>query len=125
MLKRLRYAFRGLIHVFQTESSFRWQILAAFLVLVLMNVYALANWQRIILLLLISSVLVLEVINSVLERLVDSFKPRVHPVVAEVKDMMAGAVLVSSLTSAIVGFMILWPFVRVTLLEILSAFGYV
>ena len=125
MLKRLRYAFRGLVHVFQTEPSFRWQILATFLVLVLMNVYALANWQRIILLLLIGSVLVLEVINSVLERLVDSFKPRVHPVVAEVKDMMAGAVLVSSLTSAIVGFMILWPFVRVTLLEILSAFGYV
>ena len=120
MLKRLRYAFRGLMHVFRTEPSFRWQILAAFLVLVLMNAYALANWERIILLLLIGSVLVLEVINSVLERLVDSFKPRVHPVVAEVKDMMAGAVLVSSLTSAIVGFMILWPFVRVTLLELLA-----
>lgn len=111
MLKRLRYAFRGLIHVFQTEPSFRFQILAAFVVLVLMNIYPLAHWERIILLLLIGSVLVLEVVNSVLERLVDSFKPRVHPIVAQVKDMMAGAVLVSSLISAIVGLMIFWPYV--------------
>lgn len=111
MLKHFHYAMRGLIHVFQTEASFRVQVVFAILVLILMNVYPLASWQRIILLLLIGSVLVLEVINSVLERLVDSFKPRMHPVVGQVKDMMAGAVLVSSVISAIVGLMILWPYV--------------
>lgn len=125
MLKRLRYAFRGLVHVFQTETSFRFQVFAAFIVLLLMNVYALANWERIILLLLIGSVLVLEVVNSVLERLVDSFKPRVHPIVAEVKDMMAGAVLVSSLISAIVGLMIFWPFFQSSIYHLLSTTVYV
>lgn len=111
MLKHLRYAVRGLVHVFQTEASFRVQVVFAIVVLILMNIYPLLSWERIILLLLIGSVLVLEVINSVLERLVDSFKPRVHPVVGQVKDMMAGAVLVSSFISAIVGLMILWPYV--------------
>ncbi|MEK7665903.1 MAG: diacylglycerol kinase [Patescibacteria group bacterium] len=111
MLKHIHYATRGLFHVFQTEVSFRVQLGVAIVVLVMMNVYPLMNWERIILLLLIGSVLVLEVINSVLERLVDSFKPRVHPVVGEIKDMMAGAVLVSSVVSAIVGVLIFWPYV--------------
>jgi len=111
MLKHFRYALRGLVHVFQTEASFRVQVVAAIVVLVLMNLFPLEIWEKIILLLLIGSVLVLEVINSVLERLVDTFKPRVHPVVAELKDMMAGAVLVSSVISAIVGILIFWKYV--------------
>ncbi len=111
MLKHFRYALRGLVHVFQTEASFRVQVVAAIVVLVLMNLFPLEIWEKIILLLLIGSVLVLEVINSVLERLVDTFKPRVHPVVAQVKDMMAGAVLVSSVISAIVGILIFWKYV--------------
>lgn len=106
-----RYAVKGLKHVFASELSFRLQVLAAVVVIVLMLVFPLALWQRIILLLLIASVLVLEVINTVFERLVDTFKPRVHPVVGEIKDMMAAAVLIASIASAVVAFLLFWPYI--------------
>lgn len=110
-IKHLVHAVHGLIHVWRTEMSFRLQVLAAAIVVVFMFVFPLVVWQRVVILLLIAAVLILEILNSVTERLLDAFKPRLHPTVAEIKDMMAGAVLVSSLISVIVGFMIFWPYV--------------
>lgn len=110
IVKSFRYAINGLGHVFATELSFRLQLLAGTVVVLLMMIFPLALWQRVILLLLIVSVLVLEVINTIFERLVDAFKPRMHPVVAEIKDMMAGSVLLASIVSAIVGILIFWPY---------------
>lgn len=111
LVKSMRYAVRGLITVFRTELSFRLQTLAALVVIVLMYVFPLSQWQRVILFMLIGFVLTLEVVNTIFERLVDAFKPRVHPVVAEIKDMMAAAVLISSVLSLIVGVIIFWPYV--------------
>ena len=109
--KSFRYACRGLGHVFASELSFRLQVLAGVAVIVLMMIFPLALWQRVMLLVLIASVLVLEVINTIFERIVDAFKPRIHPVVGEIKDMMAAAVLLASLVSAIVGLLIFLPYV--------------
>lgn len=110
LARSIGYALKGLAHVFKTELSFRLQILAGAVVVVLMLLFPLPLWQRIILLLLIASVLVLEVINTIFERIVDTFKPRIHPVVGEIKDMMAAAVLIASITSGVVGFLLLWPY---------------
>lgn len=110
LVKSVSYACKGLAHIFKTESSFRFQVVFGFLVIVLMFVFPLAVWQRIIITLLVGSVLVLEVINSVFERILDAFKPRVHPVVADLKNMMAGAVLITSAVSAIVGLFIFLPY---------------
>ena len=111
IVKSFGYAFRGLRHVFKSELSFRLQVLAALVVIVLMLVFPLALWQRVMLLTLIAAVLVLEVINTVFERIVDTFKPRIHPVVGEIKDMMAAAVLLASIVSAVVGILIFLPYV--------------
>lgn len=55
-------------------------------------------------------VLILEVVNSVFEQLVDLLKPRLHYVVGEIKNMMAAAVLLASLAAAVVGGVIFWPY---------------
>lgn len=113
LVKSLRYAVKGLGEVFRSELSFRLQLAAAGVVIVLMMVFPLLIWQKIILLLLIGCVLVLEVINTVFERIVDTFKPRAHPVVGEIKDMMAAAVLIASVIATIVGFLLFWPYVTI------------
>jgi len=51
-------------------------------------------------------------VNSIFERISDAFKPRLHPIVKEVKDMMAGAVLLASIFSVIVGVLIFYPYVQ-------------
>jgi diacylglycerol kinase len=51
----------------------------------------------------IGFVLAAELLNSALESLIDHMHPEKHPVVGQVKDMLAGMVLVLSLTALVVG----------------------
>lgn len=108
--RSLRHALRGLREVARAEQSFRLQLVAAMLVAVSLAVFPLATWERILLILMIAAVLVLEVMNSIVERLADALQPRISPMVREVKDMMAATVLLTSLTAVAVGVMILGPF---------------
>ena len=53
--------------------------------------------------------MILEVLNAVVERLADLVKPRLHPILHDVKDMMAGAVLLSAIGAAVIGIFIFLP----------------
>ena len=109
--KSFIYALRGLRTVFREERNFRVQIFAAVAVLVLAWFLRLRAWEILVILLVSAFVLVLELLNSVTERLIDVFRPRLHHAVAEIKDIMAGAVLVSSVTSVIVAVIIFVPYI--------------
>ncbi|MDD5043543.1 MAG: diacylglycerol kinase family protein [Patescibacteria group bacterium] len=110
--KSFRYAGRGLRQVFREEQSFRLQILAAILVVILAFYFQIATWQIIVLFLVITLVLVLELINSIFERMVDIIKPGIHEYVRGIKDIMAAAVLLASLAAIIIGLFIFWPYLR-------------
>lgn len=107
--KSVIHALRGVSVVFRSEQSFRLQVYLGVFVLVFAGLFQVNTFEWIMLVLLIGSVLILELINSILERIVDSFKPRIHPIVRDIKDMMAGAVLIASLISAAVGVVIFYP----------------
>ncbi len=109
--KSIKHAFLGVRLVFKSEQNFRIQVITAVTVLVLATLFHVTTFEYIILLLLIVSVLSLEMINSVFERIVDSFKPRIHPIVKEIKDIMAGTVLIASLVSALIGMTIFCPYI--------------
>lgn len=109
-LKRsLKYAFRGLRMIFKEEQSFRVQLTVGLIMIIMACYFPLMNWERVALIMMITLVLILEVINSMFEKMVDILKPRVHHYVESIKDMMAGAVLLASLASIIVGILILLP----------------
>lgn len=110
LLKSFYYASRGIGIAWRYEQSFRIQVVATCVVLGLMVWFKVVLWQAIALLLLIIFVLTLELINSILERFVDVFKPRIHPMVEEIKDLMAGAVLIASLGALVVGLLIFIPY---------------
>lgn len=107
--KSFRHAFRGMGVVFRAEQSFRIQVIVAVVVIALAAAVKVTAFEWTVLLLLIGAVLSLELINSVFERIVDTFKPRIHPVVRDIKDIMAATVLIVSVVSAIIGFTIFWP----------------
>ena len=117
--KQLKKSFgcatNGLTTVFRSEQSFRLQTIAAFFVMVLAYAFRVSHTEIIILFLLVASVLILEIINSIFERVLDAFKPRLHPIVKEAKDMMAAAVLLVSLFALIIGALIFYPYVKLIL----------
>jgi diacylglycerol kinase len=55
------------------------------------------------------TVLVLELINSSMERLVDLVKPQLHESARDIKDLMAAAVLMASFFAVLIGLMIFLP----------------
>lgn len=107
----IRHALRGLFLAYKTERSFRIQILAAIFVIATVFILPLQTWERSVLLLVAMLVLVLELLNSSVERMVDLVKPRLHEYAADIKDIMAGAVLLASLFALLLAAVILGPHV--------------
>ncbi len=103
-------AFRGLATAYRTERSFRLQSLAAVALVAILFLLPLQAWERAVLLLVATLVLVLELVNSSLERLTDLAKPRLHAYAGEIKDLMSGAVLLASIGAAVLGAFILGPY---------------
>lgn len=109
LMKSFKHAAHGIMVVFRAEQNFRIQLIAAVLVLVAALWFQVRYEEWIILIFLIGAVLVLELVNSILERIVDTFKPRIHPVVKDIKDIMAAAVLIASFIALLVGVTIFYP----------------
>ncbi len=109
LLKSFTHAFRGLKLAYKTERSFRIQVAAFCVIIVLIVLVPLQLWEQSILLLVTMFVLVLELLNSSLERLVDLAKPRQHAYAGDIKDLMAGGVLVAATFALVLGLLILGP----------------
>lgn len=108
--KSFSHAWRGVIIVFKTEQSFRVQTLTGLLVIIFACLFQVRWTEFIVLLLLVGAVLSLEMINSILERIVDTFRPRIHPAVRDIKDIMAATVLTVSVIAAVIGIIIYLPY---------------
>ena len=113
-LKRLqrsfKYAMHGFVYVFKNEQNFQIQLSIGFLVVLAVIFFKVQIWQAIILLMLITLVLVLELINTIFERIIDILKPRIHSYVEIIKDIMAAAVLIASFGSTIIALLIFMPY---------------
>lgn len=110
--RSLRHAFDGIGYALKNEKNFRIEILFAFLVISLIFVLKVKNWEAIILILMVMWVLISELTNTVLERVVDILKPRIHPYARLIKDLMAAVVLISAVGSVIVGLIIFYPYIK-------------
>lgn len=100
----------GLETLWKQEPNFRYQSWVAFLVIALGFWVGITSREWIVIGLLIGAVLVMECVNSVLERLANGLSPRVRPWVRDAKDIMAGGVLLTSCMAAVVGALIFWPY---------------
>ncbi len=68
---------------------------------------SLTQWA--VLTLTIGFVLVSEMLNTVAETLVDMISPDYHPLAKIIKDVTAGAVLLTAIVSVIIGLLVLGP----------------
>lgn len=111
LLKSFKYALTGLNKVLWEEQNFQIDLFAALLILFLAVYFQIKAWQFIILILVIALVLILEIINSIFERLLDLLKPRLHNYVEDIKDMTAAAVFIGAICAFLIGLIIFLPYI--------------
>jgi diacylglycerol kinase len=100
----LRYAIKN-------ERNFQIELLVASIVIFLLITFDMMAWERVLILFMITWVLAAELVNTVVERISDILKPRIHPYARLIKDLMAAAVLVSAIASLIIGGVLFAPYV--------------
>jgi diacylglycerol kinase len=110
-------AFRGLKYVLRNEQNFQIELLIGIFVVLLMFIFEIRSVEKVALFLVIFFVLVIELFNTILERVVDILKPRVHPYAQLIKDVMATAVLFAALGAIIVGITIFYPYIKELFLQ--------
>ena len=110
LIRSFGYALKGLFKTFREEQNLRIQTGLSLLVVVLGIYFKIGSLEWVLLVLAITLVLVAEVTNSAVERIIDVLKPRINTYVKEIKDIMAAAVLLSSTAAVIIGLVIFSPY---------------
>ena len=115
LFKSFKYAINGLIKIFKEEQNLRIQFFLGFLVLSLSWFFKIEKIELLLLIISIGLVLLMETINSAIERVADVLKPRINDYIKEIKDITAAAVMIASIISLIIGFVIFWPHISALL----------
>ena len=102
-LKGFYYAGRGIVLAVR-ERNFRFHLCAmAFVIFFAAKFYDFSRGEWAALLLTCGAVLSLEAVNTAIERLCDKLSPKQDPKIGAVKDIAAGAVLISAIIAVAVG----------------------
>ena len=102
-LDSFRYAVEGIVHAFRTQKHMRFHFFTVVLVLSIGLLLRLGRVEMAILFIVVSGVLVAEMMNTAIESVVDMITQAYHPLAKLAKDIAAGAVLIASITAAVVG----------------------
>ncbi|MBI4313438.1 MAG: diacylglycerol kinase family protein [Candidatus Omnitrophica bacterium] len=102
-------AITGLDFAVQTQRNLRWHVVAACAVILAAAAFGLGRIEVALLVLVIGIVLCAEVLNTAVELTIDLLKAWEHPVAKVVKDVSAGAVLVTVLMAIVIGFLLFGP----------------
>ncbi len=108
-LRSFKYAFSGLWALLVHEHNSRIHFTAAILAVAMGFILHISRVEWSILVGIIALVVVVEILNSAIERLADHVSPQVNPAIKMVKDYSAAAVLIASLAAVIIGCIIFLP----------------
>ena len=118
VLISFRYAFSGMKYTFENSRNFKIQVIFAFFSLILGSIFQLDKSDYLILLVTIFSVLILEILNTSIESLVDLVVKKKFSNLAKIaKDCSAGAVLLASINSVIIGLCLYIPKIKLLFLN--------
>lgn len=103
------YAWSGIVAAAKTELNFKIHLVCGILAVLLGFILKLSPLEWVILLIVINAVLVAELFNTVIEEIIDYVKPELHPTAKYIKDVAAGAVLLTAITAVIIGCLLYIP----------------
>jgi diacylglycerol kinase (ATP) len=109
-IKSFKYAFEGIHYAFKNDQNLLAHILVAFLVINLSMALRVTPFEMGILGLTIMMVIVAEMVNSAIEKMVDLITKEHRQEAKIAKDVSAGMVLLTSFAAAIIGSLIFLPY---------------
>lgn len=113
MSRRLRSSFRfaieGVAYVIRTQPNMKIHLVMGTLAVLLGFYFQISEPEWLALILVIGFVLILEVVNTAVETLVDLYTEEYHHLAKASKDTAAGAVFLMACVSVIVGLIIFGP----------------
>ena len=113
VLISFKYAFSGIYYVLKTSRNFRIQLFFALTSLMIGFLLQISLSNYVILLATIMSVLILEMLNTSIESIVDLLVKKEFSSLARIsKDTSAGAVLLASINSVIIAVSIFFPKIK-------------
>lgn len=109
LINALGYSRDGLRAAWQNEAAFREEILLAAIAIPLALLLAKTGVDRALMMGSIILILIVEILNSAVEAVVDKASPEKNDLAKRAKDMGSAAVLLSLLNAVVVWACILWP----------------
>lgn len=110
VIKKLARAVSGFSQMLAAELSLKIEVLAGLAVLVAAYFFQVTRFEFLFLTGAVFGVIILEGINTVLERVVDLAQPRYHEAAKEIKDALAAVVMLAVVAAVVVGVVIFWPY---------------
>jgi len=107
-----RHAGHGILQVLRSERSFRIQVAAFFVTIITGLVFRLNAVEWVFILAAGGVVLVCEMINTAIEYVTDLVTEEYRILAKHIKNISAGAVLVSSILALIIGLIVFIPYFK-------------
>jgi diacylglycerol kinase len=110
-VKSFKYAFEGIHYAFKNDQNLLAHILVAFLVINISMALKVTPFEMGILGLTIMMVIIAEMVNSAIEKMVDLITKEHRQEAKIAKDVSAGMVLLTAFAATIIGSLIFIPYV--------------
>ncbi|MGI6154998.1 MAG: diacylglycerol kinase family protein [Enterococcus lemanii] len=106
----IEFALTGIRTVFQDERNMRSHLILGIITILFGFIFQLNKWEWLWILLCVFLVIIMEIVNTAFENVVDMVTDfHFHSIGKKIKDMAAGAVLITALFAVIVGCIIFLP----------------
>ncbi len=102
LLKATLNSWNGLRAATRSEEAFRQEIIALFIAIPAAFLVATETWRRIALIGVIVLLMIVELLNTAIEKLSDHVTPHHHDAIGRIKDMASAAVGLSLLLAGLV-----------------------
>lgn len=111
-VKSANYAIEGILHSAKTERHLRYHLYAAASVLLLSYIIGVSRQDFLVIALVTIIVILAELLNTAIEAVTDLLSPEKTEMAKVAKDVAAGAVLITALGAATIGYIILMPYIK-------------
>ncbi|MEG6585829.1 diacylglycerol kinase family protein [Dendrosporobacter sp. 1207_IL3150] len=99
-------AFQGLKYALTNERNMIVHCCAAVISILFALWFGLEKLEIAVLVIIIALVIIAEMFNTAIEKIVDVIHPDYHPIAKVIKDLAAGAVLVAAIAALILGYVL-------------------
>ncbi len=111
-IRSANFAIEGILHGTKTQRHLRYHLFSASAVLILSYVLGVSRNDFLVLSLAVIVVLLAELFNTAIEAVVDMLSPERSQKAKIAKDVAAGAVLITAFGAAVIGYIVLLPYIR-------------